>query len=217
MSSYVTPSPNDTPGETEALDTGASDPTAEETETPDEIQFDEPVSEESDTPKIANNILWGHCDNIAYMLELNWHRIGWKIECLRNPSMTRTPETVREAFEPLHDQSGRDLIPYLLRPTCVPATHNELRETHKSLVSLRRKMRDAQDAYDSQSARCQEADRAVSEADPKRRKNELQPQITYRIATKLALRKECETKESRIAAGQKKIEKMTASLRPAAE
>jgi hypothetical protein len=185
-------------------------------EASDEVEIPEPVAEESEKLAIGNNILWGHYDNIAYMLEMNWHKIGWELQCLRNPNADRTPDAIKVAFEPLRDQSGHELIPSLLRPTSVPATHSELQRTYKSLVHARRQLSSAQDTYDSELQKCQETDSAVREADPKQRKS-LQKDITRCSSNRLRFRKECQTTQSRIAIAREKLRKAEPPLREAAE
>lgn len=103
-------------------------------EVPDGAVTPEPVAEDPEELARENNILWGHCDNIAYMLEMNWHRIGWELERLRTPTNDRTPDAIQKAFEPLGGEFGHDLIHSLLRPTSVSATHAELQNTCDSLV-----------------------------------------------------------------------------------
>lgn len=184
-------------------------------EIPDEVQIPEPVAEESEKLARENTILWGHYDNIAYLLEMNWHKIGWKLECLRTPTPDRTPDAIKEALEPLCDQTGHDLIPSLLRPTSVAATHPELQKTYKSLVYARRKLISAQKPYDSQLEKCQEADGAVLEADPKQLES-LQPEITRRISNRIEFRNECQTTQSRITVAREKLRNAAPPLRQAA-
>jgi hypothetical protein len=182
----------------------------------DKVKIPEPVAEESEKLVIGNNILWGHYDNIAYMLEMNWHKIGWKLGCLRTPTPDRTPDVIKEALEPLCDQTGHDLIPALLRPTSAAATHPELKKTYKSLVYARRKLISAQRPYDSQLEKCQVADRAVLEANPKQRES-LQPEITRRISNRIKFRKKCQTTQSRITVAREKLHKAAPPLREAVE
>jgi len=185
-------------------------------EIPDGVTTPEPVAEDPEELARENNILWGHYDNIAYMLEMNWHKIGRELQRLRTPTTDRTPDTIQKAFEPLRGQFGHDLIPSLLRPTSVPATHPELQETYKSMVDAQRQLINAQGPYNSQLEKWQEADRAVLEADPKQRKS-LQKDITRRISNRLKFRKKCQTTQSRIAVARKKLHKAVPALRQAVE
>ena len=185
-------------------------------EIPDGVITPEPVAEDPEELKRKNNILWGHFDNIAYMLEMSWHKIGWELQRLRTPSADRTPDAIQKAFEPLRGEFRHDLIHSLLRPTPVPATHTELQETCESKVRARQQLIDAQSPYDLQLERCQESDRAVSEADPKRRK-QLKEEITRRLANRLMFKKKCETTKSRIAVARAKLRKMALPLQQAAE
>lgn len=185
-------------------------------EIPDGVVTPEPVIEDPEELARENNVLWGHCSEIAYLLEMNWHKIGWELQLLRTPTADRTPDAIQRAFEPLRGEYRHDLIHSLLRPTSVSATRTELQTTCELLVCARQKLIDAQSPYDSQLERCQESDRAVSEADPKRRK-ELQTEITRRIGNCLMFKQECKTTQSRIAAARAKLRNMTLPLRKAME
>ena len=185
-------------------------------EIPDEVVTPEPVAEDPEELARENNVLWGHCSEIAYLLEMNWHKIGWELERLRTPTADRAQDAVYTAFEPLRGEYRHDLIHSLLRPTSLSATRAELQRTSESQECARQKLIGAQSSHDSQLERCQESDRAVFEADPKRRK-ELREEITRRIANRLMFERECKDTKTRIAAARAKLRKATLPLRQATE
>src|SRR5713226_1848894 len=130
-------------------------------EIPDGVITPEPVAEDPEELARENNILWGHYSEIAYLLEMNWHKIGWELQRLRTPTADRATDAIQKAFEPLRGEYRHDLVHSLLRPTSVPATRTELQKTCESLACARQKLIGAQSPYDSQLQLCQEADRAV--------------------------------------------------------
>ena len=164
--------------------------------------FVQPLTEESQRLAIGNNILWGHCDNIAYMLERCWPKIGWQLQCLRTPKVDREPNAIFTALDPLRGETGCDLIAPFLRRTSVLATRHDLQETSKDLASARQRLRIAHERYDSEVAKCHECEKAVFEAGPENRRF-LQEAITLRIANLLVLREACQTAESSLVALQK--------------
>jgi len=120
-----------------------------------------------------------------------------------------------EGYRP-QGEKGFSLRPGVFYKFAKTATHPELQKTYKSLVYARRKLISAQKPYDSQLEKCQEADKAVLEADPKQQKS-LQPEITRRISNRLRFRKECQTTQSRITVAREKLRKAEPPLREAAE
>jgi len=140
------------------------------------------------------------------MLEVHWPYIGWDLQCLRTPVPNRPPEVIRKVFERLRDLPGRDLIASLLRPTSVPATSLEVRNAYRALADARKQLGDTQSAYNAQAASCEEAGRAVHQASPEHRRS-LQEEITRRIASRIKLQAECQTKQSLLTAAEKRIPK----------
>jgi hypothetical protein len=89
-------------------------------------------------PTVRPNILWGRRDDIAQMLEIEWGNVGWQLQGLRSPGKHNSQEDVKIALEPLQEKHGHERIAYLLRPTSVPATSDEVRSTFVALGKERR-------------------------------------------------------------------------------
>jgi hypothetical protein len=154
-------------------------------------------------PRKPDNILFGHCCDIAYMFEGNWADIGYKLQCLRG-NKDATTEDLRKALEPLSGKYRYGLIWLLLRASASTATSRQLRKTYKELVRVSNELQKANQEYETQAQRCQEADSAVREASPEHRK-ELQKSITWRIENRIRLRRERDAKKKMLAGVQRDL------------
>jgi hypothetical protein len=159
---------------------------------------------EEDARIVRENELFGHCEEIASLLEKHWHEIGWDLQRLRNPSMTHTPENIREAFEPLRGKDREFLFAPLLHPTSIPATHVQVRNTLKALEKAGNSLESFRRAIEPQTQKYEETKRAVQQASLKNRKS-LGKEIARRKGNLARLRSECHAKETLIATLQKKV------------
>ncbi|MGI9104518.1 MAG: hypothetical protein ACR2IF_18905 [Terriglobales bacterium] len=158
-------------------------------------------------PTIEDNLLWGSCGNIGYMLEVNWHRVGWNLYRLRGRANAQ-PEEVRVALEPLRGEHYWQEISALLRPSCTPATGTEARRTNKKLDVLREELQKSETAFNSACDEFREA-RLVVYLTSQRYCENLKHQITYRIENRLQLKKQIAEKERLLGAAERKLKKAT--------
>jgi hypothetical protein len=146
-------------------------------------------------PTVRPNILWGRRDDIAYLLEEEWGRIGWQLQCLRNSGKKpRSPDDVREALMPLEGKHYHERIAILLRETSVPATSDEVRSTYVTLGKARKNLDSIRAAHQEQVTSFKDVWRALYETSEKYRQ-ELKLEITCRIANIVQLRNEYGEKE----------------------
>ena len=157
-----------------------------------------------DARTVRENELFGHCEEIASLLEEHWHEIGWDLQRLRNPSTMHTPESIRAAFEPLRGKDREFLFAPLLRPTSKPATGIQVRKSLEALEDACRDLESLRRPIEEQKQKCAEKERAVGQASPQNRKC-LGKEIARRKGNLAQQRSECRAKESLIAAMQKKL------------
>lgn len=158
-------------------------------------------------PTIENNILWGTWAKIIYLLEENWHRVGWKLQCLRGRSNSHSDD-VRVALEPLRGQHYWEQISVLLQPSVTLAKGAEVRHTAKRLTDLRVKLQAAELAFNTSCDELREARRVVY-LTSKRCGKHIKTQITYRIGNRINLKEEVKQKEKLVTAAQRKLKKAT--------
>lgn len=137
-------------------------------------------------PTVPDNIMWGRLNDIAYLFETNWADIGWYVECLRNLP-PRSPDDVRKAFEPLRGKHGHERIAFLLRPTLVPATCNDVRKTWMMLGKARQEQSELQRQYALLLEKFKLARRAAYEATTKHAL-EVKTEITRRLELRTQLK-----------------------------
>jgi hypothetical protein len=155
---------------------------------------------------VRRSILRGRRDDIATLLELEWVHVGWQLHCLRNlAEKLRSPEKVRIALEPVRGKHGSDRILFLLRPTLIAATSNEVRATCKAFGKAREKLQTARAAYDKHVTKFKELWRAYYETS-ERHRQQLKMQVTSHIANRIRVEGEATEKEglARSLAGQQK-------------
>jgi hypothetical protein len=146
-------------------------------------------------PTVKNNILLGRRDDIAQMLETDWALVGWKLRCLRNRTkQPRFPEEVRLALEPLREKHGAQRIAFLLRPTSIPATSDEVRRTYTMLGEARESLQTIRPVNERGVSHFKDVWRAYYETSGKYRQ-ELKIEITRRIQNVVRLTEECADKE----------------------
>ncbi|HEY1660096.1 MAG TPA: hypothetical protein VGG14_17225 [Candidatus Sulfotelmatobacter sp.] len=156
-----------------------------------------------DAQVVRDNILLGHRDEIAYILEEYWPQLGWQLEVLRNPAKGHTPDSLMFAFEPLCGRDREFLFGPLLRPTSVPSTCLQVRKTLNELKEQRKKLAALRVPIEAQTQKCEEKRRAVQQASDKNRA-ELSKEIVRRRGVLLHLRneyQECECLMSKSDAG----------------
>jgi hypothetical protein len=163
---------------------------------------------------VPENLLWGRCADIAYAFEVDWPKIGWQLQCLRNRA-DASPDEVRNALQPLRDQNGRERLSLLLRPTSIPATSNDVRRALGAVVEARKKSPRLEELYSAKLERFAQARRAVYEASQKHRQ-QLKEEITRRIGNRGQLKAERDAKERSLAAAQRKLNEANPNQREAA-
>lgn len=150
-----------------------------------------------DAQVVRDNVLLGHRDEIAYILEEYWPDLGWQLEVLRNPRKRHTPNDLGSAFEPLRGHYREFLFGPLLRPTSVPSTCLQAKKTLNELAEQRKRLAALRAPIEAQTQKCEEKRRAVQRASDKNRE-ELGKEIVRRRAVVLRLQQECQACEELI-------------------
>jgi hypothetical protein len=165
---------------------------------------------------VPDNIFWGRLNDLAYLFEENWPFIGWRLQCIRSHGRHSPPDEIRDALQPLHSKYHGDRVAFLLRPTSVAATSDEVRRTLLRLGEARTKLRALEDAYKRQLEEFNDARRAVRDASL-RHSQELKQEITRRISNRVKLKKEYATKENSLTVAQREFDKAGSRYREAAK
>jgi hypothetical protein len=166
-------------------------------------------------PTVPDNIMWGRLNEITNLFETNWADIGWQVERLRNlPS--RSPDDVRKAFEPLQGKYGYERITFLLRPTSITATSDEVRKTLVALGKAREELRNLQQQYEALIEKYRLARRAVYDTS-RRHALELKTEITRRLEIRTRLRDDFIATEKYCTAAERKLATVNVKQRRTAE
>lgn len=140
-------------------------------------------------PTVPPNILQGRRDDIATMLESEWVHIGWKLHCLRNPAKeSQSPDLVKIAFEPVRGKHGSERIPFLLRPTSLPAKSADVRAAKKASDAAHEKLQTVRSAHEAQITKFKDLWRAYYETSGRHRE-QLKKEITLHIGNRIRLEK----------------------------
>jgi hypothetical protein len=147
-------------------------------------------------PTVRPSILRGRRDDIATLLELEWVHVGWQLHCLiRNlAKKLRSPDNVRIALEPVRGKHGSDRILFLLRPTSIAASSNEVRATWKAFGKAHEKLQTVRAAYQEKVTKFKELWRAYYETS-ERQRQQLKMQVTSHLANRIRVEGEATEKE----------------------
>lgn len=129
-------------------------------------------------PTIGAASLAGQRDQLEWVFDRYWGKIGWQLERLR--THTGGLEDIQEAFEPIRGEPNLERIACFLRRTTIPSTGRQIKSTRIALNKAGVEDQRAREAHQAQVQRRNDAKAAVHEASPENRER-LKTEIDRRV------------------------------------